>query len=521
MKYQKLQTNVRTLLALVACAGAVSWAWRHVAESSRGHSTGDWIRRLSSGKQDERRLAIRSLQPTDANEVELVVAASTRALNDKDALVRVEAALALTQFATLRAPGSQTVDGIRGRRIAKTLLEVFRHDKDASVRATGATGLSLIYRAMVKAGVPSDDSSEPDPLKPEVMLAAFDAELSRDISNRVPLLDAIKRLGAMPIAAPPGLLGALDDKRYVIRGEALETISHFALGVDRAIPVLLHDVANNTSQFAPNYAGISAAMRPSPAAVPILIQAMGSDHGLVRETAARLLARVEPPASAAAPALIAAVKKAMLGDAGRKSSEDSQVREIRTSDAMRPRGGTPRQQPASDSVSVYLAIALAKLAAPEETVPLLVELMKRKSAASRIAAATGLGKLGPRASDAIPALIDTLKEAIAVAAKDGFAHDDVGRRTAEALGEISPRAPDAQATAKDVIAVLKQALKSSAFSIRSSAIEALGNFGPKAGAAIPTLREFLTGRDDYLRGAAESALKKIDPQWTVTNVPKA
>ena len=161
---------------------------------------------------------------------------------------------------------------------------------------------------------------------------------------------------------------------------------------------------------------------------------------------------------------------------------------------------------------------MAKVATPKDSVPLLIQLLKRKGSASRVAGAAGLAELGPAASAAIPTLIANMKEAIA--AKNHSA-DDVGSRTAVALGKIAPRAVDAHPLAKDVIAVLTEALKVKAIPIRFPSIESLGNFGPEASIAIPALREILNDPNDFVREAAESALAKIDPQSIASKSPKS
>jgi HEAT repeat protein len=62
-----------------------------------------------------------------------------------------------------------------------------------------------------------------------------------------------------------------------------------------------------------------------------------------------------------------------------------------------------------------------------------------------------------------------------------------------------------------VIAVLADALKAGPSSIRSTAAEALGRFGPQAASSAPRLRELLEARDSHVRDAAEAALKAIAP----------
>jgi HEAT repeat protein len=205
-------------------------------------------------------------------------------------------------------------------------------------------------------------------------------------------------------------LGALDDPSIFVRGQALLALSHFRDGVDRAVPVLLEDLATNTDPFPPEYAAIAAAMHPSPAVVPTLIPSLESDNGLVREAAAILLARVEPPPRSAAPSLIAAVKKAIAAGEGSSSGPDPVDAEPKKAEGLSPRGGQRREQPLPGSISPDLSVALAKAAPAEESVPLLIAVLKRKSPASRTAAAMGLAELGPAAYAAIPRLRELLDD---------------------------------------------------------------------------------------------------------------
>jgi HEAT repeat protein len=75
--------------------------------------------------------------------------------------------------------------------------------------------------------------------------------------------------------------------------------------------------------------------------------------------------------------------------------------------------------------------------------------------------------------------------------------------------------------ARDVIAVLSDALQSKTFGIRLPSVKALGNFGPEASVAIPALLELLDDRSELMREAARSALAKIDPQSKGNAPPKA
>jgi HEAT repeat protein len=511
MTREKLQTGLRTAIVLVACCAVVFWAWRHVADSNNPQTTRDWIRAFDTGDLDDRRLALQKLELAKPDEIDLVIAASTRALSDRQAPVRVEAALVLARFATPSSPG-QSADVNRARSIAKRLFEAFQSDQDASVRTTAATGLGTIYSALVKARIRASDFPESDPLRPETLVAAFDKELERDPANRIALVVALERLGSLSMPAPPGLLKVLADPSYDVRGEALKALSHFSGDVDQAIPVLINDLATNPSPFPPDYAAIAKTMHVSRSAVPILLPALESNNGLVREAAAAMVARIEPPPLSAAPSLIVAVKKAIAAGDGPSDDIDPLDGEARPGEALAPRARGRPEQPSPDSVSPDLATALARAAAPAESVPLLIDLLKRKSRSSRSAAAVGLAALGPTAHAAIPALVTTMQEAIAAEHSTTV----YGARTARALGRIAPQSPDGQAKSADVIAALTEALDAPDASIRTAAAEALGNFGPKAAKAIPRLRELLHDRNDRMQVAAKSALMKIELQSGTT-----
>jgi HEAT repeat protein len=509
LRKERLQTGVRSLLVLVACCGAIAWAWRRVLDKSPNATTSDWVRALRSDIRDDRRFALRSLQPSEPADIELAVAAATHALKDPEALVRVEASVALARFVTRPGAGARAPDVKLATRIGVCLLDAFQHDTDAGARVSAAFGLASIYRALDRAGLRTGDSPETGPLAAHTLVAAFDAELARAPANRVSLLAALERLGRVPMTAPPGLVRSLDDPSSFVRGQTLLALSHFSGGIDQAVPILLKDVATNTAQFAPNYVGIAAALHPSPAVVPVLLQALESDDGLVREAAATLLARIEPLPRSAAPALIAAVTKALAAGDGFEYGEASPSEALASGGMMAPRTLARREVPSAAWVSSDLCVALVRSAPAEQSVPLLIQVLNRKAPSSRSAAAVGLAELGPPARAALPSLVATLKEAIAEGGPTVYGYR---LRSAQALGRIAPQATDVQAISGDVVAVLTDALKVRDDVTQAEVAEALGKFGPRAAAAVPSLRELLKGETALVRNAAKSALKKIDPQ---------
>ena len=185
---------------------------------------------------------------------------------------------------------------------------------------------------------------------------------------------------------------------------------------------------------------------------------------------------------------------------------------------MAPGAGIRREQPIAGEVSPDLAVALARVAPPEEAVALLLPLLNRKNPASRSAAAEGLAEVGPAAHAAIPTLIANLKEALA---RDGRSSSGFGSRTARALGRIAPHAPEAQAKSGEVLAVLTEALKSRSPVIRAATVDAIGQFGTKAAPALPTIRELLEDRSAPVRDAAKAAIEKMDPAPKLTHDAKS
>lgn len=510
IRSEKLQPVARGLLFLVLCCGAIAWAWRNAtAPRDAENKTGNWVNMITSGSAEERKFALANLNPVGQAEMDLAVDASTRALHDPDAAVRVEAAGALARFAISSSERTPSTDVDRARGVAESLLEAYQKDQDPSVRALAAGGVASIYNALVKSGVRPGGSPDTEFLKPAALVAAFDAGLREDSSNRVPFVTAIERLGTVSMPAPPGLLSVLDDPSHFVRGQALQALSHFSGGIDRAVPVLLNDLATNTDRYPPDYAEIAGNMHPTSAVVPTLGEALKSDNGLVRHTAATMLSRIEPAPRTAAPLLIALVKQELSAGHGPGDEEDVPVpASAAAPKGMAPGSGNRLDQPAPGSVGLGMALALARTAPPEAALPLLLQLSKRKGPASRSAAAEGLAEIGPAAHAAIPTLIANLKAALA---HDGRSSSGVGSRTARALGRIAPHAPEAQAKAGEVLAVLTEALKSRSPAIRAATIDALGQFGTKAAPALDTIRELLKDRSAPVREAAKAAIERLDP----------
>jgi HEAT repeat protein len=105
-----------------------------------------------------------------------------------------------------------------------------------------------------------------------------------------------------------------------------------------------------------------------------------------------------------------------------------------------------------------------------------------------------LAKIGPDASEAVPQLIETMKDA-----------DDATRREVQfALGAIGPAAAPA-------VPELSKSLDSENEEVQYSAVYALGRIGEQAKDACPELLKLLGREEEFPRIAAVWALTRIDP----------
>lgn len=103
-------------------------------------------------------------------------------------------------------------------------------------------------------------------------------------------------------------------------------------------------------------------------------------------------------------------------------------------------------------------------------------------------------RLGPKAKDAVPALILELKDP----------SPDYRREVEFALAAIGP-------DAKAAVPVLVEHLTSDDPKVRYTACYALGKIGPAAAEAAPKLRENIKSDDKFLKAASVWALLKIQP----------
>ena len=220
-----------------------------------------------------------------------------------------------------------------------------------------------------------------------------------------------------------------------------------------------------------------AAGSATAADVSKLVADLKNNDSDVRRAAAKSLAEMGPDAKSAAPALIRTLK----------NDKDLFVRR-------------------------FAAQALGDIEAnPKTAVPALAAVLKQNDQKELAeAAVTSLGKMGP---PAVPPLIDALKNKTAAPKKEkgkkkGPAPTDptalVRTKAAEALGNIGP-------PAKAAVPALIDSLRDA--NVRTEAAVALGNIGPDAKGAVSALQDAAKAKgnkkDKAFKQAVQEAIKKI------------
>ena len=197
----------------------------------------------------------------------------------------------------------------------------------------------------------------------------------------------------------------------------------------------------------------------------ILVDCLRSDDPQIRIAAARGLADLKPGPKLVLPEL----KKVMVG--------------------------------ASPEVISNVVDAIASLGS--EAVPPLIEALRQKEVRPKVAII--LGRIGPEAKAAVPALVEALND-----------ENTVTRQ--EVLFALASIGPEAKAAVPAIVG----ALQDPDMDVRYGACFALGKIGPAALEAKPELQKKLDSADQFLALSAAWALAQIDaacPQTAPKSVP--
>jgi len=224
-------------------------------------------------------------------------------------------------------------------------------------------------------------------------------------------------------------------------------------------------------------------------AVPALIQLLSDKDPEVRGTAAECLAGIGPEAAEAVPALVR-----MLNN-GRRAKPYQGGPVYFAAHALGEIGPAARAAASAleQMTNEFAAVALIKIGQGSFQ-PFFERLKDTSDPGKWSRTANEAGRLGTNADPAIPLLLA------------GFQHtnDRIRLDAAVAVGQLH-RQPEL------CLRPLVSLLHSTNTNLRSTALDALGNFGPAAKPVAPDIARLLGDREPGVRGQATNVLRLVDP----------
>jgi HEAT repeat protein len=473
-KARRMQTGVRSLIAMVGCCGIVFWAARHLWEN--GHPALVAARGLTAGSASERIDAIRLIVEVGVQDSGVAIPALIAALADPEVEIRVEAADALKLVAFEAISTGTAPDAVRS---AIAALNGSLNDPHRAVRIASANSLTYIITAKAPAGVADL----------RALVAAFSALLDdRDDTVRLAALAGLASCGSDGSTTPPGaLLAKLSDGSPIVRAAAVSSLAHFQCVLDPWLPFLLKSLAQDEPQVRDACASAMFRQKPpavSAAAIPALITALGSHARNVRHHAAKALEPHvrDPRALIAIPALLALLREPIYVDQGDSRSAD-----------------TFNADPAEEAAYLLGEIAPG-VSSADKVIVALSNVVRSGHPPRTRRASWSLAQFGAAAAPTIPLRIKSLRETDPFLLSDG--------NVISALGRLGP----GTASADEIVAALTEtALQSESPTVRIVAIRVLPRFGRDAAIAIPVLRALQKDPDSSVSSSATTALASLDP----------
>ncbi len=481
-KKGRFRMGMKGLMGAVASCALIIWAGLSIRDQLQGHQS---LRVIRAGNAVERRTAAQDLWDEPGIDSEAAMAALIHALGDGDTGVRATSAKSLGNLVyrlrsqPRRAPVAS--DPLKRRiDVATRALVPLLSDQDPGVRAAAATGLGTM---------PWGPSREEQP--PPKQLAAL-----LDASNAVRRQAAKMIYGSPLVTLPPELVAALKDESAEVRAAAARALARFGPDLDPEIPALLAMMERDETDVRKACGGALQAAWPTPAVVPTLIGFLKSRDHVVRIHAALLLGRIGPEASVAIPALIAVLNEPF----------DAAYYPDPAREAARALG---QMSPTREAIAALVAVIspekvernLASFPKPGETGSPPSDVPARK-ALRIMSAMEALGRIGPPAVAAVPALIAAYRMALRTN------HSMAATAIPKALARTAPNS----AGAPDAVSVLIRSLDSKGPAFQMGAIEALASFGSDAAQAIPKLRVLHEDSDNLVRNAAAKTIAAIEVQ---------
>ncbi len=495
---------MKSLLVLVATCAAVLQAGLAVQEWWRP-SLG-LLRSLRSQDVAERRDAGRSLSALGPEDVRVALPMLVAALGDRDAEARENIFQALGKAVVTAAADPANRREVRAA-VAAVLAALT--DSDEATRLAAA-GLLTQFASWPGGGPKLIDDS--DTIAAQVVQVALNDRSSRVQAQAANGLFAIAKESSVTPPIELAAVLAAPDRPGDVRGMAAVLLASFPAG--------------HSSAF------------------PLLVESLGDRDPRVRRGAALGLALCGPAAiRPAIPALLAVLAEP-VADPPRIPDEGVAVHWLSFPaylgfEALSVRSRNQRPFPVDESWDPAGAamVALTVAASGDSTEDRVIAALARTLLADphpwrRLAAASALRTLGPKAAQAAPALMEALARAIGepepVAPNLAITPDLIMALTEMAPGSAvtpahRPRSqlPNPTRPIKPVtgswpsfvpalIDRLVEALDSSAGSTVNAAIVALGEYPHDASAALPKLRALAAGGNIRVQELAAGAITQID-----------
>jgi HEAT repeat protein len=296
----------------------------------------------------------------------------------------------------------------------------------------------------------------------------------------------------------------LSSKDVMARREAAKAIADWAGSIDSVVPILVTKVQDTDSEVRALVIvalGRNASRMPEKV-LPALIGALADSSPAVQMEAIAVLHGMGPGAKKASPAL-----RAVLSRSPRESTAD-----IRTSAAS----AIMAIHPDNDFVIPVLlkmlkepdartrrltALTLSAVSDHMARISTFVSLLGDQDPSVRLTAAYLLGRIGPKAKEAVPPLARALRDP----------DSEVQRSAAQALGEIG-------AKAKVAASSLGATLTGPDVDLKVVALQALALIGPEAKEAVPQVLLALKDADPKVRIHAAQAVGKVGAPFTAVPV---
>jgi HEAT repeat protein len=335
-----------------------------------------------------------------------------------------------------------------------------------------------------------------EPASKEIQKLEKQLAKDRDASVRAEAAWQLGQKGAT--GSVPLLIGALGDSSSAVRANAAASLWKLGAPSKPAIPALRKALDDSSAAVVGNAAGALRALDvPKAELLPAYQRLLTRPDCESRVTGVKGLVGEVPPTKLFDHAWECGEDAASDADVKRDAREA--LREIldRRDRVLVPRVlevlEIPRNRDKSDLVS-----HIVQLKPPvQEAVPVLTELIADRNEYTQKSAIDGLGRLGPVALPAVPALIECLHSKAPLDARES---------AAEALGRIGPKA------AKTAVPALIKAAQDDKWpKVRRASLSALGEMGPSARAAVPVLRAALEDPDGFISLAARNALFRVEP----------